>query len=185
MIKRESKLFKIEKDSNFASRILILSLPSSLVFIMLVALRLLPGNIAVIAYSSIVLFNIVWLFPLTFELQQLKKYIINLSQENQEKLEDLDINLPCPRTSSNGHADSYACGPDHFLWIADYPEAASFNYCPGHQNDWGRCYGTRLIAIRLYRWHSTSSYRGKMTCQKVHNSVEERTLCNKLGLITE
>lgn len=91
MIKRESKLFKIEKDSNFASRILILSLPSSLVFIMLVALRLLPANIAVMAYSSIVLFNIVWLFPLTFELQQLKKYIINLSQENQEKLEDLDI----------------------------------------------------------------------------------------------
>ena len=91
MIKRESKLFKIEKDSNFASRILILSLPSSLVFIMLVALRLLPGNIAVIAYSSIVLFNIVWLFPLTFELQQLKKYIINLSQENQEKLDDLEI----------------------------------------------------------------------------------------------
>ncbi len=101
------------------------------------------------------------------------------------KLEDLDINLPCPRTSSNGHADSYACGPDHFLWMADYPEAASFNYCPGHQNDWGRCFGTCLIAIRLYRWHSTSSYRGKMTCQKVHNSVEERTLCNKLGLITE
>ena len=64
--KGRSKLFEIEKDTNFANRILALSMPSALVFIMLVALKLLPAGIAVMAYASIILFNIVWLFPITF-----------------------------------------------------------------------------------------------------------------------
>lgn len=72
--KGRSKLFEIEKDTNFANRILALSMPSALVFIMLVALKLLPAGIAVMAYASIILFNIVWLFPITFELQQIRKY---------------------------------------------------------------------------------------------------------------
>lgn len=57
--KGRSKLFEIEKDTNFANRILALSMPSALVFIMLVALKLLPAGIAVMAYASIILFNIV------------------------------------------------------------------------------------------------------------------------------
>lgn len=80
--KRKSKIFAIEKDNNFASRILALSLPAALVFIMLVALKLLPASIAVMAYASIIFFNIVWLFPITFELQQIRKYIFRLSKEN-------------------------------------------------------------------------------------------------------
>lgn len=43
--KGRSKLFEIEKDTNFANRILALSMPSALVFIMLVALKLLPAGI--------------------------------------------------------------------------------------------------------------------------------------------
>ena len=79
---RKSKLFAIEKDTNFANRILALSLPAALVFIMLVALKLLPASIAVMAYASIIFFNVVWLFPITFELQQIRKYIFRLSKEN-------------------------------------------------------------------------------------------------------
>lgn len=89
MLKRRNRIFQIEKDSNFATRILVLSMPASLVFIMLVALRLLPASIAIMAYSSIIIFNIVWLFPITFELQQIKKYIFKLSQENADNIDNL------------------------------------------------------------------------------------------------
>nr|QIM10506.1 histidine kinase [uncultured Alphaproteobacteria bacterium] len=89
MFKSRNRIFQIEKDSNFATRILVLSMPASLVFIMLVALRLLPASIAIMAYSSIIIFNIVWLFPITFELQQIKKYIFKLSQENSDNIDNL------------------------------------------------------------------------------------------------
>lgn len=91
MLKRRSPIFEIEKDSSFATRILMLSMPASLVFIMLVALRMLPPSIAIIAYSSIVVFNIVWLFPITFEMQQLKKYILSLSQENHGDINNINM----------------------------------------------------------------------------------------------
>ncbi len=81
MFKHHSKIFEIEKDSGFATRVLMLSMPSALVFMMLVALHLLPASIAIMGYASIVLFNLVWLFPITFEMQQLKKYIFKLSQD--------------------------------------------------------------------------------------------------------
>ena len=88
MFSRRGKIFEIEKDSGFATRVLMLSMPSALVFMMLVALHLLPASIAIMAYSSIVLFNLVWLFPMTFELQQLKKYIFKLSQEGIDNIDN-------------------------------------------------------------------------------------------------
>ena len=91
MIKRRNRLFEIEKDSDFAARILVLSIPSALVFIMLVSLHMLPAGIAIAAYSSIVFFNIVWLFPITFEMQQIKKYILRLAQENPKDVDNLEL----------------------------------------------------------------------------------------------
>ena len=89
--KGRSKLFEIEKDTNFANRILALSIPSALVFIMLVALQLLPAGISVMAYASIILFNIVWLFPITFALQQIRKYIFRLAKEENYTGEKFDL----------------------------------------------------------------------------------------------
>ena len=91
MIKRRNRLFEIEKDSSFAARVLVLSMPAALVFIMLVTLHLLPAGIAIAAYSSIVFFNIVWLFPITFEMQQIKKYVLRLAQENPADIDNPDI----------------------------------------------------------------------------------------------
>lgn len=51
-----------------------------MVFIMLVALRLLAPSMAVISYATIILFNVVFLLPITFELQQLKNYVKNVSR---------------------------------------------------------------------------------------------------------
>ena len=92
MFKARNTVFGIEKDQNLAIRVLVLSIPSSLVFVILVALKLLSPNIAIMAYSAVIVFNLFWLLPITFELQQLRKYIFNLSKENPEQIEALRIN---------------------------------------------------------------------------------------------
>ena len=92
MFKARDKVFGIEKDTNLAIRVLVLSIPSSLVFLVLVALKLLAPSTAVMAYSSVIVFNLFWLFPITFEMQQLKKYIFSLSQENPEQIENWQVN---------------------------------------------------------------------------------------------
>jgi len=112
MFKRRGKLFEIEKDSTFAYRILALSLPAALVFIMMVALRLLPASIAVMAYTSIVIFNIVWLFPITFELQQIKKYIFRLSDEGSCGLQDFEL------TESETREIVKAVNQMHHFWTS-------------------------------------------------------------------
>ena len=88
MFGKRSKIFNIEKNTQFVDRVLFLSLPSALVFIMLVALRLITPTLAIISYATIIFFNIVFLFPITFELQQLKRYITTLSrgEDFDEKL---------------------------------------------------------------------------------------------------
>ena len=73
------KIFKIEKDNKFVSRVLMLSVPAALVLFMLVALNILPPLFAVISYGSIVLFNFIFLFPITSEMQILKDYIASLA----------------------------------------------------------------------------------------------------------
>lgn len=85
---KRNKIFNIEKNTQFVDRVLFLSLPSALVFIMLVALKLITPSLAVISYATIIFFNIVFLFPITFELQQLKRYITTLA-----KGEDFDEKL--------------------------------------------------------------------------------------------
>lgn len=79
MFKRSNRTMIIEKNSKFADRVLFLSLPSALVFIMLVALKLVTPSLAIISYATIILFNVVFLLPITFELQQVKHYIKNMS----------------------------------------------------------------------------------------------------------
>lgn len=80
MGKHSNSYYKLEKNNKFADRVLVLSLPSAMVFIMLVALRLLTPSMAVISYATIILFNVVFLLPISFELQQLKNYVKNVSQ---------------------------------------------------------------------------------------------------------
>lgn len=85
---KRNKIFNIEKNTQFVDRVLFLSLPSALVFIMLVALKLITPSLAIISYATIIFFNIVFLFPITFELQQLKRYITTLArgEDFDEKL---------------------------------------------------------------------------------------------------
>lgn len=80
IFKRRYALFDIEKNNRFVDRILFLSLPSALVFIMLAVLRLISPMLAIVSYVAVMIFNTVLMFPITFELQQLKKYISSLAQ---------------------------------------------------------------------------------------------------------
>lgn len=86
MFERARKSLGIEKNSQFVERVLILSFPTAMVFIVLAAFRLVDPMLAVISLASVVLFNIALLFPLTFELQQIKRYIAAMAQgENFEE----------------------------------------------------------------------------------------------------
>ena len=72
-------IFSIERDSRFVARILFLSVPSALVFMVLALLELISPLLAVVSLASVVIFNLLMLFPITFELQQIKKYVSNLA----------------------------------------------------------------------------------------------------------
>lgn len=79
MFDRARKNLGIEKDSRFVERVLFLSFPTALVFIILAIFHLVDPMLAIISLGAVVMFNIIMLFPLTFELQQIKRYINDLS----------------------------------------------------------------------------------------------------------
>ena len=72
-------IFSIERDSRFVARILFLSVPTALVFMILVLLKLISPLLAIVSLASVMVFNLLMLFPITFELQQIKKYVSNLA----------------------------------------------------------------------------------------------------------
>jgi len=71
--------------------VLLMTFPSALVFIMLVALNLLPAYMAVISVGAIAMFDLIFLFPISYEMDKLKKYISNLAKEGN--LEDTALQL--------------------------------------------------------------------------------------------
>lgn len=79
MFEQARRALGIEKNSKFVERVLFLTFPTALVFITLAAFRLVDPALAVISLGAVALFNIVMLFPLTFELQQIKRYVTSLS----------------------------------------------------------------------------------------------------------
>ena len=80
MFERARNSLGIEKNTKFVERVLFLSFPTALVFIVLAAFRLVDPLLAVISLAAVVIFNIILLFPLTFELQQIKRYITSMAQ---------------------------------------------------------------------------------------------------------
>ena len=62
MQKSLKTLLGIEKDSQFSTRVIILSLPSALLFIALAAFKLLSPWMAFLCYAFIIVFNMFSLF---------------------------------------------------------------------------------------------------------------------------
>ena len=65
MFKFVRNIFSIERDSRFVARILFLSVPSALVFMVLAALKLISPLLAIVSLASVVIFNLLMLFPIT------------------------------------------------------------------------------------------------------------------------
>jgi len=80
MFEKSRKALGFEKNTQFVERILFLSFPTALVFVVLAAFNLVDPLLAIVSLAAVVVFNIVLLFPLTFELQQIKKYVTKLSR---------------------------------------------------------------------------------------------------------
>lgn len=91
MLKFGHNLLNFEKNNRFVQRVIFLSIPTALVFILLVALQLMSPVMAIVSYASIIIFNVILLFPITFEMQQVKKYIETLAAGNN--FEETSIKL--------------------------------------------------------------------------------------------
>ena len=87
MINQEEEFLGVDKNSGFALRVLILSVPAGLIFLILGLFDILSTPLAALSYICILFFNTVFLMPISIELQQIKKYILSLSSgANEEKL---------------------------------------------------------------------------------------------------
>ncbi len=103
-------MFEIEKDSSFSARVLVLSAPAAIVFMVLVALGFLAPMYAILSYVFIVLFNMIFLSPISLELQNLKKYINRLAAG-----EDME-NMNLSEQEAKDIAD--AVNLMHRFWVA-------------------------------------------------------------------
>ena len=89
MVNSPQKSIVLEKNMRFVDRVLLLSLPTAFIFIFMVASGILSALMAVISYATCVIFNIIFLFPITYELQQLRQYIIRVSHGSSVDSQDL------------------------------------------------------------------------------------------------
>lgn len=79
MINQDDEILGVDKNSGFALRVLVLSIPAGLIFLVLGMFNILSIPLALGSYMCILFFNTVFLLPMSAELQQIKKYIQNLS----------------------------------------------------------------------------------------------------------
>ena len=80
MFDKARKTIGIEKDAKFVEKVLILSFPTALLFLLLSSTGLVTPILAILSLASVVVFNILLLFPLTLELQKVKKYVKAMSE---------------------------------------------------------------------------------------------------------
>lgn len=80
MFDRIRKSIGFERDSSFVAKVLFLCAPSVLVFSVLAFYRQVTPLTALLSLLGVVVFNIIVLFPLTWELQKVKRYLTKLSK---------------------------------------------------------------------------------------------------------
>ena len=90
------KFFKIERTNLFMDRVIALSLPPAIVLMVLVSLQLISPLVAIVSYAGMLLFNMAFLFPMTYEMQQIKKYIADLTKgknfdEKEMVMSDVEV----------------------------------------------------------------------------------------------
>lgn len=85
MREKLKKIINFNQSPQFFLRVVILSMPSALLFLTLVYFKILPFTTALISYIFILAFNIFSLFPLSSEMKLLQKYIYSLAENKENK----------------------------------------------------------------------------------------------------
>ena len=85
MVNQTEEFLGIDKNSGFALRVLVLSIPSGLIFFLLCVFGLLSISMGLLSYICILFFNTVFLLPMSSEIQQIKKYIQSLASGTSEE----------------------------------------------------------------------------------------------------
>lgn len=111
MINQDKEFLGIDKDSGFSLRVLILSVPAGLIFLILALFDILSPFSAAVSYICVLFFNTVFLMPISVEIQQIKKYIQNLSSGVTE--DDLLKNM----TEKETRDLTEAINSMHKFWI--------------------------------------------------------------------
>lgn len=84
MLHNLKTLLGLERDSQFSTRVILLSLPSAILFLLLTFYKILSPLTALMCYIIIIIFNMFSLFPLSYEMQSLRKYIYSLANEQAQ-----------------------------------------------------------------------------------------------------
>lgn len=85
MINQDKEFWGIDKESGFSIRVLILSAPAGLIFLILGIFDILSPLLALVSYCCILFFNTVFLMPMSTEILQIKKYLQNLTDGTSEE----------------------------------------------------------------------------------------------------
>ena len=91
MFKKIGKSIGFEKSSQFATKVLVLSFPTAMIFLILSAFKMVDPLLAILSMATVVGFNIILLLPMTIQLQQIKHYIMAISKG--ENIENKTIQL--------------------------------------------------------------------------------------------
>ncbi len=86
MLQNIKRLLRLERDSSFSTRVIILSLPSAIVFVLLASFGILSPLMALLCYVVIIIFNMFLQLPISYEMQSLRQYIYSL--DNQQAMND-------------------------------------------------------------------------------------------------
>ena len=84
MQNQDQEILGIDKNSGFALRVLVLSIPAGLIFFILGLSGILSVSLSICSYICILMFNTVFLLPMSAEIQKIKKYIRQLSAGTSE-----------------------------------------------------------------------------------------------------
>ena len=104
-------LLQLEKESEFSKRVLLLSAPFVVLLTFMLCLKLMEPLTCFLIYIAVVIFNMFALFPVSYELQSLRKYIYSLANDEKPQL----------KTRLSGHDTkelAEAISSIHRLWTS-------------------------------------------------------------------
>ena len=86
MVNKDDEFLGIDKNSGFALRVIVLSLPAGIILFLFCLFGLLSIPMGIGSYICLLFFYTVFLMPMSLEIQQIKKYIRKLASGESEEI---------------------------------------------------------------------------------------------------